>query len=146
MKRLRIGLPASHTDSTPHPPASSAGGDQRLRGSRLTKHLRQETRPALWRPLAVLSTLPLIAFLVSAQDKQAPPKSSASTPYYTIPLEAARKENLVKATPESLASDKKQHGYDCAMGHGKEGDGKGDVGADLKLSIHHETDSATLKE
>jgi mono/diheme cytochrome c family protein len=100
----------------------------------------------MWRTLAILSALLLIAFLVLAQDKQVPPKSNASTPYYTVPLEAARTENPVKPTPESLARGKKQYGYDCAMCHGKEGDGKGDVSADLKLTMHDETDSASLKE
>jgi cytochrome c5 len=74
----------------------------------------------MWRTLAILSALLLIAFLVLAQDKQVPPKSNASTPYYTVPLEATRTENPVKPTPESLARGKKQYGYDCAMCHGKE--------------------------
>ena len=63
-----------------------------------------------------------------------------------VPVEAARKENPVSATPESLARGKKQYGYDCAMCHGKEGNGKGDVAVDMKLGMHDETNPATLKD
>jgi mono/diheme cytochrome c family protein len=100
----------------------------------------------MWRTLIIVPALLVIAFLVSAQDKPAPPKSSASAPYYTIPLEAARRENPVKPTPESLARGKKQYGFDCAMCHGKQGDGKGDVAVDMKLKMNDESDPATLKE
>jgi cytochrome c len=62
----------------------------------------------------------------STQQTSAPAKSVAPG-YYAIPLDTAKKENPVKPTPESLARGKRQYGYDCAMCHGKEGDGKGDV-------------------
>ena len=100
----------------------------------------------MWRTLPVLSTLLLSAFLVSAQDKQAPPKSGSNSPYCTLPLDAARKENPVRPTPESLARGKKQYGYDCVMCHGKEGNGKGDVAIEMKLKMNDETDPATLKD
>jgi len=45
----------------------------------------------------------------------------------------AKKANPVKYTAESIARGKRQYGYDCAMCHGKEGDGKGDVAKDMKL-------------
>jgi mono/diheme cytochrome c family protein len=100
----------------------------------------------MWRTFAVGSILLLIAFLVSAQDTKSAPKPGGSGPIYTIPVADARKENPVKATPESLARGKKQYGYDCAMCHGKEGDGKGDVAVDMKLKMHDETDPALLKD
>jgi len=43
------------------------------------------------------------------------------------PAEVAKMVNPVKATPESLAQGKKYFGYDCAMCHGADGNGKGDV-------------------
>jgi mono/diheme cytochrome c family protein len=89
--------------------------------------------------------LPLFAFLIVAQEKQTPP-SNPSAPYYSIPMESARKDNPVKPSPESLARAKKQYGYDCVMCHGKTGDGKGDVAADMKLKMNDETRPATLKD
>jgi len=41
--------------------------------------------------------------------------------------DAAKMVNPVKPTAESLAQGKKYYGYDCAMCHGKTGDGKGEV-------------------
>ncbi len=95
------------------------------------------------KPFIMLSVTPLLALLLSAQQSQTTPPAKSSL--YTIPLAFAQKENPVKSTPESLARGKKQYGYDCAMCHGKEGNGKGDVAAGLKLNMHDETDPATLK-
>jgi mono/diheme cytochrome c family protein len=50
---------------------------------------------------------------------------------YKIPPEAANRTNPVKPSPESLARGKKIYGYDCAVCHGKSGDGKGDM-TDMK--------------
>jgi mono/diheme cytochrome c family protein len=52
-----------------------------------------------------------------------------------IPAEAAAKKNPVKPTPEGMAEAKKLYGYHCAMCHGKDGDGKGDLAADMKLEL-----------
>lgn len=54
--------------------------------------------------------------------------------------------NPVKTTPESLAHAKKIYGYDCAMCHGVNGDGKGDVVSDLKLTLKDYTDPNALKD
>ena len=51
--------------------------------------------------------------------------------------------NPVKPSPESLAKGKKVYGYDCAMCHGKDGDGKGDI-TDMK-GISDFTKPETLK-
>jgi len=54
--------------------------------------------------------------------------------------------NPVKPTSESLAHARKVYGYDCAMCHGANGNGKGDVVADLKLKMRDYTDPAALKD
>ena len=41
---------------------------------------------------------------------------------------------------------KKTYAIDCAMCHGKAGDGKGDVGAEMKLKVSDFTNPATLKD
>jgi mono/diheme cytochrome c family protein len=98
----------------------------------------------MWRTLTVLAALLLVAFLVSAQNTQTPPKPALTNNLYTIPLDAVHKENPVKSSGESLARGKRQYGFDCAMCHGKNGDGSGDVAADMKLKMHNQIDPATL--
>jgi mono/diheme cytochrome c family protein len=100
----------------------------------------------MWRTPFLFSALLLVGFAVSAQDKKANDKPAASAPLSAIPIDAARRDNPVKPTEESLARGKKQYGYDCVMCHGKAGDGKGDVAADMKLKMSDETDPVTLKD
>jgi mono/diheme cytochrome c family protein len=95
--------------------------------------------------LLIASVLLAPGFSASAQQSQTPPKAVPVAPY-TIPTDAVRQVNPVKPTPESIAQGKKWYGYDCAMCHGKDGDGKGDVGADMKLKVSDFTNPATLKE
>jgi len=59
---------------------------------------------------------------------------------------AQEKTNPVKPTPESLARAQKWWTLDCAMCHGKDGNGKGETAADMKLKIADFTDPATLKD
>lgn len=58
----------------------------------------------------------------------------------------AAKKNPIPPTPEGLAEARKLYGYDCAMCHGKEGDGKGDLAADMKLELHNWRDPASLEK
>ncbi len=60
-------------------------------------------------------------------------------------MDAAQKTNPIRPTAESLARGKRQFGFDCAMCHGKTGDGTGDVATDMKLKMKNHTDPATLK-
>jgi mono/diheme cytochrome c family protein len=53
--------------------------------------------------------------------------------------------NPVKPTPASIAAGKKEFGYDCAMCHGADGGGKGDLAVDMKLTIRDFRDPAALK-
>lgn len=102
----------------------------------------------MWKTLITLSLLSLLVLAVAQEAKptQVVSKPGATPAYYAIPQQAARKENPVPATPESLARGKKQYGYDCLMCHGKEGNGKGDVAVDMKLGMHDETKPTTLKD
>jgi mono/diheme cytochrome c family protein len=65
----------------------------------------------------------------AAQQNQPPAKPPAEE---KVPPDAAKKDNPVKPTPESLAKAKKTYAMDCAMCHGDNGDGKGDLAADMK--------------
>jgi mono/diheme cytochrome c family protein len=99
------------------------------------------------KPLLILSSFVLSAFSLQqtgAPVAAAPP--SAAAPSAVIPAEAAHMTNPFKPTAESQAKAKKIYGYDCALCHGANGNGKGDVVADLKLSLKDYTDPAALKD
>jgi mono/diheme cytochrome c family protein len=90
------------------------------------------------KPLLVLFVL--LPVLLSPQ--QPAPTSAASG----IPADAKSMVNPVKPTPESQAHAKKVYGYDCALCHGVNGNGKGDVVAEMKLTLKDYTDPAALKD
>jgi mono/diheme cytochrome c family protein len=76
-----------------------------------------------------------------------PARQPAATPVAAVvPPDAAQAVSPAKATPEALARAKKVYGYDCAMCHGANGDGKGELVADMKLSLKDYTDAAALKD
>jgi len=58
----------------------------------------------------------------------------------------AAKTNPVKTSPTSLSSGKKKYGQDCAMCHGKEGAGDGDLAEDMHLKLRDFRDASTLKD
>lgn len=91
----------------------------------------------------VLPALILFAVTLLAQQTATPQKTNA---YANMPVEAAKLQNPVKPTPESLARGKKWFTIDCAMCHGDTGNGKGDTAKDMKLTISDFTDPATLKD
>ena len=90
------------------------------------------------KPLLVLFAF--VSFSLSMQQPAVAPPPS------TIPAEAAHLVNPVKPTAESQTRAKKMYGYDCAMCHGENGNGKGDLIGDLKLTLKDYTDPAALKD
>ena len=60
--------------------------------------------------------------------------------------EDVAKKNPIAPTPEGLAEARKLYGYDCAMCHGKDGDGKGDLAADMKLELRDWRDASSLEK
>ena len=85
----------------------------------------------------------VLALCAQKSDDQPPAKGTAPAESKIPPQDAAR-VNSVKPTAESLAKGKKMYGYDCAMCHGKNGDGKGDMAEDMK-NVTDFTDPAALK-
>jgi mono/diheme cytochrome c family protein len=65
---------------------------------------------------------------------------------FKIPPEEAKRPNPVKATPASIASGKHTFTTQCAMCHGATGDGKGDLVADMKLTLRDYRDPESLKD
>jgi len=90
--------------------------------------------------LAVAAAGLLVALCGSAAPQQKPgaekKQQDARFPEgYSIPPEAAKRANPLKPTEPVLAAAKKYYSSQCAMCHGKDGDGKGDLAGDMQLKI-----------
>lgn len=90
----------------------------------------------------VLGLLLWVGLAGFSQEKEA----QKEPPEFKIPSEDAQRQNPVKPNPISLAQGKKLYGFDCAMCHGKEGDGKGDLAGEMGLKLRDYRDPASLKE
>jgi mono/diheme cytochrome c family protein len=88
--------------------------------------------------LSALFFVFVLTLWAQAPKDQPPAKSSE----YKIPPEAAARTNPVKPSEESLAKARKFYAIDCAMCHGKDGNGKGDM--DMK-GVSDFTNPDTLK-
>ena len=73
--------------------------------------------------------------------------SPAATPAaFSVPADIASRTNPVHPTTAALALARKMYGYDCAMCHGKEGAGDGDMSSSLKTKMRDYRDAASLKD
>lgn len=105
-------------------------------------------------PLLFLALLPQ-GSVTPAQDTapaQAAAAAQAAAPDDTVPPEPPAghsspvpETNPVKPTAESQAHAKEMYAINCAMCHGANGDGKGDLVADMKLNMKDLHDPATLE-
>jgi len=93
--------------------------------NRVSKEVSKKT------PL-VLFVLLFLVFALWAQKQNDQPPAKAPAPENKSPAQTADRVNPVKPTEESLSKGKKLYGIDCAMCHGKDGDGKGDMASDVK--------------
>ncbi|WP_188554781.1 c-type cytochrome [Edaphobacter dinghuensis] len=82
----------------------------------------------------------------SASAAAPPPASAPAAATPAMPADAKTLVNPVKPTAESQAQAKKMYGYDCAVCHGENGNGKGDLAADIKPPLKDYTDPAALKD
>src|SRR6266481_2449586 len=78
------------------------------------------------RTLLILGAILLASFGISHAKPNSTQEKPASTEPKISPEDVAKK-NPVPPTPEGLAEARKLFGYNCAMCHGKVGDGKGDL-------------------
>jgi mono/diheme cytochrome c family protein len=92
--------------------------------------------------LCGLSMLLLAVVSVSAQES----KPAAVAAEYKIPADAAKMVNPVKPSAASIGQGKKMYEIDCEVCHGKDGDGKGDLAADMKVKLADYHDPAALKD
>ncbi len=93
------------------------------------------------RYIASFSVIVLLGAVPFLPQDQSPAKSAT----FTIPPDIAAQTNPIHPTTEGLAKAKKMYGYDCAMCHGANGDGKGDMASSLKTPMKDWHDPASLK-
>ena len=96
------------------------------------------------KPFLMIPALVFLGMPALVQQATPPGQTPPAAAPAAIPAEYVGKPNPVKATPEALARAKKQYGWDCAMCHGDNGDGKGDVAADQKLPMRNFNDPASM--
>ena len=96
------------------------------------------------KPFLILSAVLLTGAIASPQEAQqaATPASPAA---FSVPLEAVNQVNPVKPTAESLARAKKIYGYECALCHGEDGGGNGDLAKKMKAKMPDFRDPMALK-
>ena len=82
----------------------------------------------------------LILTAVLLQAPQAPPAAE-----FKIPAAASAQVNPVKPNAESLAHSKKIYGYECAVCHGDDGSGAGDLAKNMKAKMPDFRDASALK-
>jgi mono/diheme cytochrome c family protein len=95
--------------------------------------------------LLVLSAF-LLASLGIPSARRNPTQEKTNSPEPTMTPEDAAKKNPIAPTPEGLADARKFYGYSCSMCHGKEGDGKGDLAAEMKLELHDWRDASSIEK
>ena len=95
--------------------------------------------------LPVLGAFLLASFMISYAKPGATQEKPGSTDPKMTPEDVAKK-NPVASTPEGLAQVRKLYGYNCAMCHGKDGDGKGDLVTDMKLELRDWRDASSIEK
>jgi cytochrome c5 len=99
----------------------------------------------MYRALLVLCAVLLAGFaIVAAKNTAQDSNKDSASPPYKITQEDIDRKNPVKPTAESLAAARKVYGFDCAMCHGDQGDGKGDLVESMKLTMHDWREPASL--
>ena len=95
--------------------------------------------------LLVLGALVSAGLDISFSLGNTPQENKPEVEQKITPEDIAR-TNPVKPTPEGLAAARRVFGYDCALCHGAQGDGKGDVVESMKLTMRDLRDPATLAD
>jgi mono/diheme cytochrome c family protein len=88
--------------------------------------------------ILILLLVPLLAgglLLAFSQEKgKEEPQAELPKPL-VIPEEEKNRKNPIPANEESLEIGRKLYSSQCALCHGAKGDGKGDLAADMKLTV-----------
>lgn len=105
-----------------------------------TKHMH-------FRLLLATTVLALLAAMPAfSAEQEGAAAQSAPSDGCIIPEDAAKVANPVKMSTGSVAEGKRLFATQCALCHGKGGDGKGDLVEPMKLNVKDYHDPAALKE
>jgi mono/diheme cytochrome c family protein len=74
------------------------------------------------------------------------PQEPTATPEKPASADTATAVNPAQSTPDSRAHAKTTFGMDCAICHGVNGNGKGELVADMQLKMKDFTDPSVLKD
>lgn len=96
------------------------------------------------KPFLIVPALFLLGTPALLQQETPASATPQAATEFKVPADLIGKVNPVKPTPEMQAKAKQFYGWDCAMCHGDNGDGKGDVAADQKLPMRDFRDPASL--
>jgi mono/diheme cytochrome c family protein len=89
---------------------------------------------------------PILLFSMLLFMGRVPQQQPVATPVAAaIPPEAIHMTNPGKPTALGLAHARKMYGYDCAMCHGANGNGQGELAVQLKMSLKDWTNPADLQ-
>lgn len=99
----------------------------------------------MWKRFIALAAIVLVGLSASSQVTKKPAEEK-SADEFKIPPEAAKQANPIKPGPSSIAQGKRFYGYDCAICHGTEGDGKGELAGQMNLTLPDYRDPAALKD
>jgi len=100
----------------------------------------------VYRLALVLPAVLLFATTLLTQQQPSGTSEQKPSSYAAIPVEAAKQQNPVKPSAESMARAKKWWPLDCEMCHGSNGDGKGETAQEMKLKMMDFTNPDTLKD
>lgn len=101
--------------------------------------------------MKLLAAVALIVVLgAGAQQSKQPqkkPGEAAPPPVeFIIPPEESKRENPLKGSPGTVDQGRRLFASQCAMCHGANGDGKGDLAEPMKLKMRDYRDPAALKD
>jgi mono/diheme cytochrome c family protein len=99
----------------------------------------------MWKEAAVLAGIVFLGLVASSQEKKEAPQEPVPAEF-EVPPEEAKRKNPIKPDASSMAMGKRLFSSQCAMCHGKDGDGKGDLAEEMGLKLRDYRDPAALKE
>ena len=100
----------------------------------------------MYKFLLLLSSVILLGTAPIGKPGSTPqsPAPAATQAPATTPTPSSSVKNPVKPTVESQSKAKKTYGFDCALCHGANGDGKTDLAKDMSLTLADLSDPKSL--